>query len=74
MFWPPQGSGIDRKDIVEPGPDWIPYKCRILRDNIGKKIFCFLIYPAQKKTSALQKKMLITIVLFVSVVHNTSIF
>lgn len=38
LKWPPSGSGIDRKNIVTPGPDWIPYKCRILRTNIGKSI------------------------------------
>lgn len=36
LLWPPSGSGIERKEIIAPGPDWTQYKCKVLRENIGK--------------------------------------
>lgn len=39
LYWPPDGSSIDRSTVVPPGPDWIKYKCKVLKENIGKKIF-----------------------------------
>lgn len=38
LYWPPEGSSINRSILVPPGPDWIPYKCKVLKSNIGKKL------------------------------------
>ncbi len=36
LYWPPPGQLVDRSVCCEPGPDWIPIMCRVLREDIGK--------------------------------------
>lgn len=38
LLWPPEDQKVDRSVVCEPGEDWIPHMCRILKDNIGKAI------------------------------------
>lgn len=37
LFWPP--GDVDRSKIVQPGPNWKRYMCRVLRSNIGNILF-----------------------------------
>lgn len=51
LLWPPRGSVIEKKNIVAPEQDWIPFDCRILRDNIGK----IISYPCNSIFSELKQ-------------------
>lgn len=34
LLWPPDSANVGRTNPIEPQPDWIPYKCKILKRNI----------------------------------------
>lgn len=33
LYWPP--GEVDRSQLIPPEPDWTPYMCKVLRENIG---------------------------------------
>lgn len=39
LYWPPEGSLVNRSQLVPPKSDWIPHMCKVLKRSIGESDF-----------------------------------